>query len=303
MTAPNVARSAVLAACADMIRACGLTLAELADELAKPAPSAPPLRMLPMAGEVDIDAVHAHQPAPTVETKARALTHNDRRVIDAADSPKGTTVNGVMDLLGVQEAQAHRICSLLADSHHLIRVKKPGIRAMHFFARPADALAWHQAQVRHEPTAQSAPDIAPVPAPEPEPAPAPAIAPAPFPEAAPAAAPTVAGLSADELRSVEIHAAIVAGSKMAPPPMGKRTPKPAPHQALTITPPKIDDTKLRPAGEAITTEKTRTTRDTTERPTAKWQTQDLPPDPRYPSFSSMRPGTDPRTGKEWGARA
>lgn len=290
----DIPRSAILAACADMIRACGLTLAELADELARPVQLLPPVLMLPMAGEVDIDAVHTRQPAPTVEPKARALTANDRRVIDAADGPEGTTVNGVMELLGLQEAQAHRICSLLADSHHLIRVKKPGIRAMHFFARPADALAWHQAQVRHEPAAQLAP----------APAPAVAPAPAPFPEAAPAAAPTVAELSADELRSVEIHAAKVAGSKMAPPPMGKRTPKPGPHQALTITPPKIDDTKMRPTGEAITTEKTRTTRDTTERPTAKWQTQDLPPDPRYPSFSSMRPGTDPRTGKEWGgARA
>ena len=38
-------------------------------------------------------------------------------------------------------------------------------------------------------------------------------------------------------------------------------------------------------------------RDTTGRPTAKWQMQDLPPDPRYPSFASMRPGVDPRTGK------
>lgn len=275
-------RSAVLAACADMIRACGLTLAELADEMAKPAPSAPPLRMLPMAGEVDIDAVHTRQPAPTVETKARALTHNDRRVIDAADSPEGTTVNGVMELLGLQEAQAHRVCSLLADSHHLIRVKKPGIRALHFFSRPADALAWHQAQTKHEPAA---------------PPPAPALPPAPFPEPAPAAAPA-------EVRSEEIHVAKVAGSKKAPAPMGARTPhkpRPAPHQNVTFSPPKPPD-EARPRGEAIKTEKTIETRDTTVRPTAKWQTQQLPPDPRYPSFSSMRPGVNPDTGKAWEGR-
>lgn len=290
MTATAIPRSAVLAACVDMIRACGLTLAELADELAKPVKLAPPIALLPLAGEVDIDAVHTRKPA---EPTARALTHNDRRVVDAADSPEGTTVNGVMELLGLQEAQAHRICSLLADSHHLIRVKKPGIRAMHFFARPADALAWHQAQTQHEPAATQ------LAAPAPAPAPAPAL----FPEPASAAAPAVAALSADELRAVQIHTAKVAGSKKAPPSMGKRTAKRAPHQALTITPPKppADDVKLK--GEAITTDKTVETRDTTVRPTAKWQTQDLPPDPRYPSFASMLPGTDPRTGKAWGAQA
>lgn len=279
-------RSAVVAACADMIRACGLTLAELADELAKPVQATQQLRMLPMAGEVDIDAVHTRKPA---EPTARALTHNDRRVIDAADSPEGTTVKGVMELLGLQEAKAHRICSLLADSHHLIRVKIPGIRAMHFFARPADALAWHQAQTQHEPAATQ---LA-----------APAPAPALFPEPAPAAAPAVANLSADELRAVQIHTAKVAGSKLAPPPLGKRTAKRAPHQALTITPPKPPADDARPRGEAITTDKTVETRDTTVRPTAKWQTQQLPPDPRYPSFSSMRPGMNPDTGKAWEGRA
>lgn len=286
----SIPRSAVLAACADMIRACSLTLAELADELARPKQLPSTVHLLPIAGEVDIDVVHLRKPA--AEPKERALTQNDRRVIDAADSPEGTTVSGVMALLGLQEAQAHRICSLLADSHHLIRVKKPGIRALHFFARPADALAWHQAQVQHEPANQSAP--------------APAIAPAPFPEPAPAAAPAVATLSADEVRAVKIHVAKVAGSKKSPAPMGPRTPhKPVPtaKQNISYSAPKPPPEAAKPKGEAIRTEKTVEIRDTTVRPTAKWQMQDLPPDPRYPIFSSMRPGVDPRTGKAWEGRA
>jgi len=134
---------------------------------------------------------------------------------------------------------------------------------------------------------------------------APVALPAPFPEPAPAAVPAVATLTPAEVRSVEIHVAKVAGSKKAPAPMGARTPhkpKPAAGQALTITPPKPPE-PVKPKGEPIRTEKTVETRDTTVRPTAKWQMQQLPPDPRYPSFSSMRPGVNPDTGMAWDGRA
>ena len=87
------------------------------------------------------------------------------------------------------------------------------------------------------------------------------------------------------------------------PALPPKKPKPLPHQALTVFPPKPPPEEAKPRGEAIRTEKTVETRDTTVRPTAKWQMQDLPPDPRYPSFSSMRPGVDPRTGKAWEGRA
>lgn len=306
MTAPNIARSAVLAACADMIRTCGLTVVEILDELAKQRHPAAML-MLPVVdqGELNADAPAARKPSAQPDQGTRALTHNDRRVIDAADNTEGITVAGVMELLTLQEAQAHRICSLLSESHHLTRVKKPGIRAMHFFARPADALAWFEKESQHQPSGRRAPPAA-APAPEPQETAAPAVAPAPFPEPAAAAVPVVAALSAAEVRSVEIHAAKVAGAKKAPAPMGARTPhkpKPAPHQNVTFSPPKIDDTRLRPAGEPVITADTKITRDTQQRPTARWQMRQEAPDERWPSFAAVRPGIDPATGKAWEARA
>lgn len=306
MPPSTLQRSAVLTACVDMIRACGLTLVELAEELARPV-QPERVALLPFSGEVNIDAVHAQQakPVPQIGPRPRALTHNDRRVIDAADNTEGITVAGVMELLTLQEAQAHRICSLLSESHHLTRVKKPGIRAMHFFARPADALAWFEKESQHQPSGRRAPPAA-APAPEPQETAAPAVAPAPFPEPAAAAVPVVAALSAAEVRSVEIHAAKVAGAKKAPAPMGARTPhkpKPAPHQNVTFSPPKIDDTRLRPAGEPVITADTKITRDTQQRPTARWQMRQEAPDERWPSFAAVRPGIDPATGKAWEARA
>lgn len=242
MTASNIPRSAIVAACADMIRACGLTVQEIVDELAKPQ-QAQPLGMLPLAGEVDIDAAHARKPAPIVtlppEPAVRALNANDRRVIDASVCADGITVAGVMALLGLQEAQAHRILSLLADGHHLTRVKKPGIRAMHFFARPADALAWSQAAV-----------------------PAP-----PAPE----------------------------------PPKPPHKPVPTAKQNITFSGPKPAE-QLKPKGEPVITSDTRVTLDTTKRPNYRHEALQLEPDPRYPSFASMRPGVNPDTGKAWGAR-
>ena len=118
-------------------------------------------------------------------------------------------------------------------------------------------------------------------------------------------APARVALSPEELRSIQIHAAKVRGAKAAPPPLGKRTTG-VPGAALvvpggTISPPA--PRMPRPAADPIFTEKTVETRDTTVRPTAKWQMQQLPPDPRYPSFSSTPFGVNPDTGKAWGARA
>lgn len=45
------------------------------------------------------------------------------------------------------------------------------------------------------------------------------------------------------------------------------------------------------------------TRDTKKRPTARWQMQQLPADNRWPKFADDLPGTDPATGKAWGAPA
>lgn len=61
---------------------------------------------------------------------------------------------------------------------------------------------------------------------------------------------------------------------------------------------------IRLAGDSVETERTRRTIDNVKRPNSRIEAApSLPPDPRYPSFASMRPGIDPRTGKAWGAAA
>jgi len=165
------------------------------------------------------------------------------------------------------------------------------VRASRYFGDPGHASAWVDSHARACAAVIAA---------------APAAPPAPFPEPAPAAAPAVATLTPAEVRSVEIHVAKVAGSKKAPAPMGARTPhkpKPAAGQALTITPPKPPE-PVKPKGEPIRTEKTVETRDTTKRANNRLEAAPpLPPDPRWPSFSSVPPGCDPRTGKAWEVRA
>lgn len=272
MTAPNIARSAVLAACAQMIRACGLTLVELAQELGQPLQAAPVA--LPPGERSD-------------------LTNRPRlqSTLQLADNPDGISVPEIQTLWGVGHQTAWMYLDELHRGLHIVRVKAPGVRGSRYFRDPGHASVWVDSHARACAAAIAAAPVAPA---------------APFPEPAPAAAPAAATLTPAEVRSVEIHVAKVAGSKKAPAPMGARTPhkpKPSAGQALTITPPRIDDTLMRPKGEPVITSKTRVTLDTAERPTAKWQTQQLPPDPRYPSFASMRPGVNPDTGKAWEARS
>jgi len=275
----SIPRSAVLAACADMIRACGLTLAEVAQHLGEPLQAEP--IALPPGQRLD-------------------LTNRPRlqQTLALADNPDGISVPEIQTLWGVGHQTAWMYLDELHRGLHVVRVKAPGVRGSRYFRDPAHASRWVDSHAQACAAARTA-ETAAAPA-------APDLPPAPFPDPAPAAAPAVATLSADEVRAVKIHVAKVAGSKKAPAPMGARTPhKPVPtaKQNVSFSAPKPPPEQAKPKGEAIRTEKTVEIRDTTVRPTAKWQTQDLPPDPPYPSFSSMRPGTDPRTGKAWEARA
>ncbi len=276
MTPSTVPRSAVLAACVDMIRACGLTLAEVAQQLGEPLQAEP--IALPPGQRLD-------------------LTNRPRlqQTLALADSPDGISVPEIQTLWGVGHQTAWMYLDELHRGLHVVRVKAPGVRGSRYFRDPAHASRWVDSHAQACAAARSA-----------ETAAAPDLPPAPFPELAPAAAPAVAALSADEVRGIQIHAAKVAGSKKAPAPMGARTPhKPVPtaKQNVSFSAPKPPPEQTKPKGEAIRTEKTRETLDTTVRPTAKWQMQQLPPDPRYPSFSSMRPGVNPDTGKAWEPRA
>lgn len=278
-------RGAILSACAEMIRACGLTLAEIAQELGQPLQAAP--IALPPGERLDLTG------RPRLQ-----------QTLELADNPDGISVPEIQALWGVGHQTAWMYLDELHRGLHVVRVKAPGVRGSRYFRDPGHASRWVDSHARACAAVMAA-TPAPAPAPVVEAAPAPALPPAPFPEPAPAAAPAVATLTAAEVRTIEIHQAKVAGSKKAPAPMGARMPhKPTPtaKQNVTIVPPKPPEA-TKPKGEAIRTEKTVEIRDTTVRPIAKWQMQDLPPDPRYPSFSSMRPGTDPRTGLAWGSRA
>jgi len=157
---------------------------------------------------------------------------------------------------------------------YIVGVNKPGVTWMRYFSTQQAADAWLAIPVEPKPAT-----VKPIKTPKP---------------------PKVK-LTAEELRAIRIHAAKVRASKMSPPPLGKRTPKP--HQNITFNPPTIDDTRLRPSGEPIITADTRVTLDTADRPTARWQMLRLPADPRYPSFSSAPLGVDPDTGRAWGAQA
>ena len=83
------------------------------------------------------------------------------------------------------------------------------------------------------------------------------------------------------------------------PPMGPRT-TPTAKQNITFSPPKTSDSQPRPQGQAVETEATRRTIDSTPRPNSRIEAAPaLPPDPRWPSFSSTPLGVNPDTGRPW----
>lgn len=234
MTAATVTRPALLSVLRYLMQAAGIT----PEELAQQDDSAPALRM------------HV----PTLPRRARALNDNERRVIEAAGSPHGVSVDGVRQLLGLRDAQAHRYCATLAEAGHLTGVKKPGVRAMRFFATAEAARAWADSD---DGTAQP-----PVPCVEPKPG--------------------RVLLSEAERKTLETNAKKRAAAHKARPPMGARTTAmPAP---VEIKPGKVGALA---AGQPIVTEATRRSIDTTPRPNSRIEAAPaLPPDPRFPSFSS-----------------
>lgn len=250
MTASTIQRSAVLAACADMIRACGLTLAEVAQQLGEPLQ------------------------APLTQPAKRVVGDQAERVIALAEQPNGATVADVVDLLGVHYATAAYHCDRLAKRDKLTKAKGRGEHAFRYFAKPHHAEAYVEARQRED--AQREADEQ---------------------QAAQEREQQAIQLAAERQQKAQQKAeakaerarlrsaGLVANARQNP----------------TFSPPKEDPTK--PRGEAITTEKTVEIRDTKVRPTAQWQRLELQPDPRYPSFSSMRPGVNPDTGKAWEARA
>lgn len=266
-------RSAVLAACVDMIRACGLTLAEVAQQLGEPLQIAPRVR-----------APRAPKPS---QRKKPALSEQAQQVLALADRPNGAIVKEFAFLLDVDYSTAAYHCDRLVGARRLTKVKVRGEHAFRYWSNPAHALAYVEAKAQEFEQQQAAEQQA---------------------EQLRQSDAADRQREAEErataqARQREERAAQAAAPKPEKPALPPKKPKPLPHQALTVFPPKPPPEEAKPRGEAIRTEKTVETRDTTVRPTAKWQMQQLPPDPRYPSFASMRPGVNPDTGKAWGERA
>lgn len=270
-------RSAVLAACAQMIRSCGLTLVELAQELGQPLQAAPVVMLPTVRGP------------NTIRPRAEQAFEHVREA-------GGLGIQELMAIMGLSMQATWGYLDELQRTGRIVRVRAVGQRSTRYFADTVLAQRWvdehaqaASAKLQHARDKLAA-DLAKA---------------AEFPAPAPAA-PAVVTLSPAEVRSIKTHVAKVAGSKKAPPPLGARTPKkpkPLAHQNVTFSPPVIDDTKLRPAGDAVITPATKITLDTTQRPTARWQMRQEAPDERWPSFSSVRPGVDPATGKAWESRA
>ena len=284
--ANTIQRSAILAACADMIKACGLTLHELADELAKPALQAQP----PVCAAEPV-AVHVHTPVPMPELvdpeqdpeqppeQGQKLSPQAKQVLACAARPEGITVADVVDLLGVHATTAAYHVDRLLRADMLTRRKVRGEHALRYWANAEDAQAFVSALLNEAEQQRTALRLA---AEQRE-------------REAAAARQKQAAEHAEALQRRRQERAAARGAKLRP--------EPKPHQVLTISQPKVADTFKRPAGEPIITSQTVQTRDTTTRPTAAWQLQQLPEDPRYPSFASARPGVNPETGQAWGRTA
>jgi hypothetical protein len=225
-----------------MLQAAGITPAELARHMGQ---------QLPVDDRVDIDAVHRRpEPAGQAPVEARpALSDRSRQVIDLADRPEGISVADVMSEMALQEAQAHRYCATLAQSRHLIRVKKPGVRAMRFFARPAHALAWAESDA-------VAPSLAPKPA--------------------------RVALSETEAKALETNTKKRAAARKAKPPMGERTERK--QDEGTVAPGRIDDSRMRPQGQAVIPAGLKPVVGRSAPGSRIEALPALPADPRWPSF-------------------
>lgn len=258
MSDPRITRPALLSSVAYLIQAAGLTLAELAQHIGQP-----PLLALPVEAGIDIDAVH-RMPSPNKgrephnKGKRMPLSHAAQRLLELADCEEGATIPDLCAGLGINDTTVHHHLKRLAEERLITRVKIAGQQSPVYFARPAHAAAFAEA---NQPKAEQ------VPAPAPQPA--------------------RVALSEAELKTLQTNEKKRAAAHKAEPPLRKRTVAPTAKQNITFHPPKIDDSSLRPTqGEPIVTEATKVTRDTAQRPNARYQAAPaLAPDPRFPSFA------------------
>jgi len=272
MTPPTDQRRAILAACADMIRACGLTLAELAEHLGQP-----------LQGPVVAPAAQGMTPTGLTPRQAQALAH--------CDNPDGCTLAELEHLLGVQTQACWGYLDLLTKRGHTVRVRAPGVRGTRYFTDAVRAQAWVDSHNAAWISSRAAVAPAPVKAPKVKAAPfiaapTPLVAATPKP-AAPAKAPKLVDLG-QALKST------------APPPSRRLGQERAAAAGPVFT---AGDSKvIKVAANA----------EVTYAPGFKGVQRAVTPPTRYSvqpgdalpgGFSSCPPGMNPATGKAWEAMA
>lgn len=257
-------RSAVLAACADMIKACSLTLVELADHLALPALQQPAL-----AGLVELPPTLAVDELSKRE--AQALRH--------CDNPDGANVADLQLMMHISMQTAWQYLAKLHGAGFVVCAKAPGVRAARYFVGARHAQAWVDSHSRlvPAPVTVAAPVVRAVKPVKPENpmvvhCPAPAPAPVAFKVAKP----------------VKVKAEAKAAAMLASKGQDFTINKPRP-----LAPPKV-------VHEVIGMD----TAPRSFRPMpVDTRFAVLPGEQLTGGFSTSRPGVNPITGKAWGAVA
>ncbi len=206
------------------------------------------------------------------------LTNRPRlqETLKLADNPDGISVAEIVTLWGVGQQTAWMYLDELHRGLHIVRVKAPGVRGSRYFRDAGHASRWVDSHAQ-------------------------ALA----AEREREAAQQQAQEAARQLQAAQQAAAAAerqqkaAQKAAAPKPAPKPKAAPTPAQNVTLFP---KSNEVRVAGEAANPAGVKP-KQAERKPFGRIEAAPpLPPDPRWQSFASMRPGIDPDTGREWGAR-
>ena len=277
----TLTRADVLDVCAVMLHRCRLSAADLAVHMGQPVPV--------QAGQGGASV----QAGPSPRTRGQ-VSPRMAQALQLADADGGVSVGDIERVMVVRMQTAHGYLAGLCDLGMLTKVKVPGIRVQRYFARPAHALAWYEAQAP-----KAAADVAAGPGPaRPVVVPVEAqaavvLASAPEPARAPAFvnAPVLVPVG------MPIKSAARAPSKMPPRGLSKK-PGPAALTSYTAGDSKVAKPAVGPVSYGAG---------------FKGIQRAAPaPDTRFSvragealtgGFSTSRPGINPLTNKPWGAPA
>lgn len=260
-----VTRPALLSAMAYMLQAAGVTVRELAQHMGEKLEAAPIVLEPP-------------------EHNADAITPRVAETLQHCDNADGASIPELMAIMGLSIQAVSGYVAKLERLGRVVRVKAPGVRAPRCFTDAAHAQRWvdSHTQAAQQAQQQAMERLS-----------------AEITERQQRDAQKLAAQQAKQAQREQARAqarqdkaekaAASAGLRV-----GRKPPKPEP---VTVFPAKVAAQVLR--GEAVIPEGVKPQVDDTVRPIARWQTQQLPADPKWPSFSSTPPGMNPTTGRPW----